>query len=79
MFLLLIIIILNTYCNLRLNQKDYSNRIITLRNFEMPIANINGNKINYVDTEGNNPVIIFSHVFFNLSCFDSQLENLKHK
>ena len=30
----------------------------------MPTANINGNKINYVDTGGNNPVIIFSHGFF---------------
>ena len=36
----------------------------------MPIANINGNKINYVDTGGNNPVIIFSHGFFlNLTSF----------
>ena len=46
----------------------------------MPIANISGNKINYVDTGGNNPVIIFSHGFFlNLTSFDSQLENLKDK
>ena len=30
----------------------------------MPTANINGNEINYVDTGGNNPVIIFSHGFF---------------
>ena len=46
----------------------------------MPTANINGNEINYVDTGGNNPVIIFSHGFFlNLTSFDSQLENLKDK
>ena len=30
----------------------------------MPIADINGNKINYIDTGGNKPVIIFSHGFF---------------
>ena len=40
----------------------------------MPIANINGNKINYIDTGGNKPVIIFSHGFFlNLTSFDKQV------
>ena len=44
----------------------------------MPIADINGNKINYIDTGGNKPVIIFSHGFFlNLTSFDKQVNVLK--
>ena len=40
----------------------------------MPIADINGNKIYYIDTGGNKPVIIFSHGFFlNLTRFDKQV------
>jgi len=46
----------------------------------MPLANINGNEINYKDTGGDKPAIIFSHGFFmNLSSFDPQLEILKDK
>ena len=46
----------------------------------MPLANINGNEINYKDTGGDKPAVIFSHGFFmNLSCFDPQLEILKNK
>jgi len=46
----------------------------------MPLANINGNNINYIDTGGDKPAIIFSHGFFmNLSSFDHQLEALKDK
>jgi pimeloyl-ACP methyl ester carboxylesterase len=46
----------------------------------MPLANINGNEINYKDTGGDKPAIIFSHGFFmNLSSFDPQLEMLKDK
>ena len=44
----------------------------------MPLANINGNEINYKDTGGDKPAIIFSLGFFmNLSSFDPQLEMLK--
>ena len=44
----------------------------------MPIANVNGQSINYVDSGGDGTAIIFSHGFLmDLSMFDSQVEALK--
>ena len=45
----------------------------------MPKIIINGNQINYVDTGGEKPTIIFCHGFFlNLTSFDKQLEDLSN-
>ena len=36
---------------------------INFKSKKMPLANINGNEINYKDTGGDKPAIIFSHGF----------------
>ena len=44
----------------------------------MPVANVNGQSINYSDSGGNGPALIFSHGFLmDLSMFDAQVEALK--
>ena len=44
----------------------------------MPIANVNGQSINYADSGGDGTAIIFSHGFLmDLSMFDSQVEALR--
>ena len=44
----------------------------------MPVANVNGQSINYSDSGGDGPALIFSHGFLmDLSMFDAQVEALK--
>ena len=43
----------------------------------MPVAKVNGQSINYTDTGGEGPVLIFSHGFFlDLTMFDAQVASL---
>jgi len=44
----------------------------------MPVANVNGQAINYIDTGGDGPAIIWSHGFLmDHTMFDPQIEALK--